>query len=49
MKDAKTADSVWWGDINIPFDSEKFDKLQEKMINFLADNCCSAAPIGLFV
>ncbi|KAA9346097.1 phosphoenolpyruvate carboxykinase (ATP) [Adhaeribacter soli] len=37
VKDAKTADSVWWGDINIPFDPEKFDKLQEKMINFLAD------------
>lgn len=35
VKDAKTADSVWWGDINIPFDSEKFDRLQEKMINFL--------------
>ena len=25
VKDAKTADSVWWGDINIPFDSEKFE------------------------
>ena len=35
VKDAKTADSVWWGDINIPFDSEKFDKLQDKMIKFL--------------
>jgi phosphoenolpyruvate carboxykinase (ATP) len=35
VKDAKTADSVWWGDINIPFDSEKFDRLQEKMVKFL--------------
>ncbi|HSI90379.1 MAG TPA: phosphoenolpyruvate carboxykinase (ATP), partial [Adhaeribacter sp.] len=37
VKDAKTADSVWWGDINIPFDADKFDKLQEKMVNYLAD------------
>lgn len=37
VRDAKTADSVWWGDINIPFEEEKFDQLLEKMKQFLAD------------
>ncbi|SNR93485.1 phosphoenolpyruvate carboxykinase (ATP) [Belliella buryatensis] len=37
VKDAKTADSVWWGDINIPFEEEKFDSLHQKMVEFLAD------------
>ncbi|MFD2515673.1 phosphoenolpyruvate carboxykinase (ATP) [Pontibacter locisalis] len=37
VKDAKTEDTVWWGDINIGFDPEKFDQLQEKMIDFLKD------------
>lgn len=35
--DDRTKDSVWWGDINIPFDSEKFHLLLEKMKAFLAD------------
>lgn len=34
--DEKTEKSVWWGDINIPFDSKKFDKLAEKMKYFLS-------------
>ncbi len=34
--DEKTKKSVWWGDINIPFDSVKFDLLEEKMKNFLS-------------
>lgn len=37
VKDAKTADSVWWGDINIPFEEEKFDALHQKMVKFLTD------------
>ncbi|RIJ41585.1 phosphoenolpyruvate carboxykinase (ATP) [Pontibacter oryzae] len=37
VKDAKTENSVWWGDINIAFDSDKFDQLHEKMVNFLKD------------
>lgn len=37
VKDANTQDSVWWGDINIPFDADKFDQLQEKMVQYLAD------------
>ncbi|WP_394338486.1 phosphoenolpyruvate carboxykinase (ATP) [Hymenobacter chitinivorans] len=37
VKDANTADSVWWGDINIPFDADKFDQLHAKMVAYLAD------------
>lgn len=37
VRDANTADSVWWGDINIPFDAEKFDQLHQKMVAYLAD------------
>ena len=33
--DEKTEKSVWWGDVNIPFDSKKFDLLAEKMKYFL--------------
>ena len=36
VKDANTADSVWWGDINIPFDADKFDQLHQKMVAYLA-------------
>jgi len=35
VKDDITSDKVWWGDINIPFDSEKFDKLYDKVIAYL--------------
>ncbi|PWL40220.1 phosphoenolpyruvate carboxykinase (ATP) [Flagellimonas aquimarina] len=35
VKDAITEDKVWWGNINIPFDSEKFDKLYDKVIAYL--------------
>jgi phosphoenolpyruvate carboxykinase (ATP) len=34
--DEKTKGTVWWGDINIPFDEEKFDNLLEKVKNHLA-------------
>jgi phosphoenolpyruvate carboxykinase (ATP) len=37
VKDSKTRDSVWWGDINIPFDEGKFDRLYSKMTEFLKD------------
>ena len=36
VKDEVTKDEVWWGDINIPFDSEKFDKLYKKVTNYLS-------------
>lgn len=35
VKDDVTTDKVWWGNVNIPFDPEKFDRLYEKMIAFL--------------
>jgi phosphoenolpyruvate carboxykinase (ATP) len=37
VKDANTEDSVWWGDINIPFAPDKFDQLHQKMVAYLAD------------
>ena len=30
VKDSNTAESVWWGDINIAFDEVKFDNLYSK-------------------
>lgn len=36
VKDELTKDKVWWGDINIPFDPEKFDSLYEKVVNYLS-------------
>lgn len=35
--DAKTRDSVHWGEINIPFDEDKFEGLLTKMKRHLAD------------
>lgn len=35
VKDAITEEKVWWGDINIPFDPEKFDALHDKVIAYL--------------
>ena len=37
VKDDVTKDEVWWGDINIPFDSEKFDKLYKKVVSYLSN------------
>jgi phosphoenolpyruvate carboxykinase (ATP) len=37
VQDSLTENSVWWGDINIPFSEDNFDKLYGKMINFLKD------------
>ncbi len=37
VKDDITKDKVWWGDINIPFDSEKFQKLYDKVTNYLSN------------
>lgn len=35
--DDKTANTVAWGEINQAFDSESFDKLHQKMLDFVAD------------
>ncbi|MFD2543252.1 phosphoenolpyruvate carboxykinase (ATP) [Lacinutrix gracilariae] len=37
VKDDVTKDKVWWGNINIPFDSEKFEKLYNKVTDYLSD------------
>jgi phosphoenolpyruvate carboxykinase (ATP) len=35
VKDDITKDKVWWGNINIPFEKEKFDSLYAKVIDYL--------------
>jgi phosphoenolpyruvate carboxykinase (ATP) len=37
VRDQTTADAVWWGDINIGFDADKFEQLHQKMAAYLAD------------
>ncbi|WP_075341667.1 phosphoenolpyruvate carboxykinase (ATP) [Tenacibaculum agarivorans] len=37
VKDDITKDEIWWGDINIPFESEKFDALYTKVTAYLSD------------
>ncbi|WP_299116300.1 phosphoenolpyruvate carboxykinase (ATP) [uncultured Winogradskyella sp.] len=37
VKDDITKDRVWWGDINIPFDSDKFQKLYDKVVDYLSE------------
>ncbi len=34
--DGITKDAVWWGDINIKFDADKFDGLHEKVAEYLS-------------
>ncbi|VAW26776.1 Phosphoenolpyruvate carboxykinase [ATP] [hydrothermal vent metagenome] len=36
VKDDITKDSVWWGNINIPFDAGKFDALYNKVVAYLS-------------
>ncbi|MEP2774090.1 MAG: phosphoenolpyruvate carboxykinase (ATP) [Fulvivirga sp.] len=36
VKDDVTEDAVWWGNINIPFDADKFDKLYAKVVDYLS-------------
>jgi phosphoenolpyruvate carboxykinase (ATP) len=33
--DKETENTVWWGDINIKFDSDKFDKLYNRVMGYL--------------
>ncbi|MBZ9728138.1 phosphoenolpyruvate carboxykinase (ATP) [Salegentibacter sp. JZCK2] len=37
VKDEVTREKVWWGDINIPFDAVKFDRLYNKVAEYLSD------------
>jgi phosphoenolpyruvate carboxykinase (ATP) len=36
VKDAITEDKVWWGKVNLPFDSDKFGKLLDKVTTYLS-------------
>lgn len=35
VKDKTTAEKVWWGKVNRPFDPEKFDKLYARVLDYL--------------
>ena len=37
VKDDITKDEVWWSDINIPFEAEKFDLLYAKVVDYLSE------------
>lgn len=37
VQDDYTKDAVWWGNINIPFSEDNFDRLYNKMVAFLED------------
>ena len=37
VKDSKTKDLVWWGDINIPFEADAFVKLKAKVAAYLSE------------
>lgn len=37
VKDDITKDEVWWSDINLEFDPDQFDKLYNKVVNYLND------------
>ncbi|MEE2930903.1 MAG: phosphoenolpyruvate carboxykinase (ATP) [Bacteroidota bacterium] len=37
VKDELTENNVWWGDINLPFDTNKFDALYKKIITYLSN------------
>lgn len=35
VKDATTADTVWWGDINIPMEPDAFERLRQRMAAYM--------------
>lgn len=37
VKDSITEDKVWWGNVNIPFDLEAFEKLYKKVTAYLSN------------
>lgn len=49
VKDDVTKDKIWWGDINIPFNPDKFDALYNKVVAYLSGkevfvrDCCACA------
>ena len=37
VKDEITKDEVWWSKINLPFEEDKFDKLYDKVVDYLSE------------
>ena len=37
VQDNITKNHVWWGDINLPFNEDKFNKLHQKILNYLSN------------
>ena len=37
VKDTKTSDKVWWGNINKPYDNQDFKNLKKKLIKYFDD------------
>ena len=37
VRDAITEESVWWGNVNLSFDENKFDALHQKVLNYLSE------------
>ena len=37
VKDLISENSVWWGNVNLPFDEYKFNKLHEKVLEYLCE------------
>jgi len=37
VKDDITKDEVWWSKINLPFEEDKFDKLYDKVVDYLSE------------
>ncbi len=37
VKDSITENTVWWGDVNVPFEEEKFNQLHDKIIAYLSN------------
>jgi len=35
VRDAQTENEVWWGNVNNPFDSDKFDQLYRRVLGYL--------------
>ena len=44
VKDSITEDKVWWGNVNIPFSPEAFDKLYNKVTKFLSNKEVFVSP-----
>ncbi len=37
VKEAGTADEIWWGDVNVPMEESRFETLREDVLKYLAE------------